>query len=527
MHESRSAHGVLDGLAALVRRWRIVVPFAVVTPIVVFVLTAPTPAVYEASADVLLDRKGQAISGLREVEWWEFDAARAVRTQAELARLPDVKRLAVAAAEDRGLPAGSLVGASDVTEDGLTDIMTFGVRDGDPEVAIALATIYAEQYVAHRRALETTAIRRAIGVVSDQLANARARGVPPDSYADLVRQLQRLHAGLATVAGNVQLVRPARTAARVEHTLWRDTLMALVLGLVTGIGLAGLAGLVDPRARSVEEISDQLGLPVLGRLPLQRRGARTSVATALLRGEDDEGAEAIRMLRIALESVAGSQRIVMVTSSVAGEGKSTTAASLAVSLALAGRDVVLVDLDLRRPDLWRIFDLPKSPGIVELARGVAREADAAHGISLLTPTAGSALADSGSAPDTRGSLRVVPAGNALAVNTESIVVGGSLRPVLEALTTSADLVLVDGPPALQSADALALGSGVVDGFVLVAQTRRYRRRYAAELERFLARSSATALGLVVLGTRQELEPARGAYAPVREPRAGLHGLGHA
>ena len=515
MHESRSAHGVLDGLAALVRRWRIVVPFAVVTPIVVFVLTAPTPAVYEASADVLLDRKGQAISGLREVEWWEFDAARAVRTQAELARLPDVKRLAVAAAEDRGLPAGSLVGASDVTEDGLTDIMTFGVRDGDPEVAIALATIYAEQYVAHRRALETTAIRRAIGVVSDQLANARARGVPPDSYADLVRQLQRLHAGLATVAGNVQLVRPARTAARVEYTLWRDTLMALVLGLVTGIGLAGLAGLVDPRARSVEEISDQLGLPVLGRLPLQRRGARTSVATALLRGEDDAGAEAIRMLRIALESVAGSQRIVMVTSSVAGEGKSTTAASLAVSLALAGRDVVLVDLDLRRPDLWRIFDLPKSPGIVE------------HGISLLTPTAGSALADSGSAPDTRGSLRVVPAGNALAVNTESIVVGGSLRPVLEALTTSADLVLVDGPPALQSADALALGSGVVDGFVLVAQTRRYRRRYAPELERFLARSSATPLGLVVLGTRQELEPARGAYAPVREPRAGLHGLGHA
>jgi len=494
------------------------VPFVVATPLMVYALTAPTAATYESSADVLLDRKGQAISGLRDYEWYSFDAARAVNTQVELARLPDIEVRALTAAAERGLNASGLFGRSAVTEDGLTDLMTFHVRDGDPEVAAQLATIYAEQYVAHRRELDTRALRRAIAIVSAQLATVRAQGADPSAYAHLVEKEQQLHTGLATITSNARLVRPGSDTTRVAPAPRHDTLAALALGVIVGLGLAGLANLLDARARTADEISEQLGLPVLGRLPIAGSAARTSAVRALLNGEERSGTEAVRMLRASLALVRSDRNheVVMVTSSVAGEGKSTTVASLAVALALAGRDVVLVDLDLRRPVLWRIFDLPKAPGIAELARGMARIDEVMHDL-YLGASSDDAPGQASDAATATGTLRVVPAGNTLATDLESVVAGDGLRDALGLLRQNADVVFVDSPPVLQTGDVLSLTS-VVDSFILVAQTKRYRRHYARELERLLALSPATPLGLVVVGKPHELEPARRSFPASRRER---------
>ena len=522
MHESRSAHRIVDALIALARRWRLMAPFVLATPLVVFALTARTPATYESSADVLLDRKGEAISQLRAGEWYYFDAPRAMRTQVQLARLPEVERRALAAAAERGVDATALFGRSTVSDDGVTDLLTFHVRDGNPVAAAELATLYAEQYVAHRRALDTQALRRASAVVSAQLAAARAQGADPSTYAGLIEKQQQLQTELATISGNARVVRPGGEAERVAPTPWRDASAALVLGLVLGLGLAGLAGTLDARPRSADEISEGVGLPVVGRLPLERASARTSPVLALLEGDHSEGAEAVRVLRasLPLARLRRDKPIVMVTSAVAGEGKSTTTASLAVSFALAGRDVVLVDLDVRRPAMWRIFDVPKGPGIAELARGLADVADVTHPVSL--------SAADGTAETPRssgGTLRVVPAGNTLAADPGSIVAGPGLGAALETLRTTADIVLVDSPPALQTGDVVALGS-LVDALVLVAQTGRFRRHYARELERLLAFSLAIPLGLVVIGDPHELAPAARSASRVR-PELGvdMRGLG--
>lgn len=508
MHESRSAHQVSDRLAAFGRRWRIFVPVALATPLVALALTASTRATYESSAEVLIDRKGQAISGLRDLDWYYYDASRALNTQVELARLPDVERRVVEAAKKEGLNASGLWGRSTVTEDGVTDLMTFRVRDGDPETAAQLATIYAREYVAHRRAIDTTALRRARAVLSAQLARARAQGVDPATYAHLAEKQQQIQTGLAALSANTRLVRPGVGATRVAPLVLNETLLAVALGLVVGLGLAALASLLDARARSADEISEQLGLPLLGRIPLERGGGqRTSSAEALHLYEDSIVAEPMEMLRANLELVLDDgPALVMVTSSVPNEGTTRTAAQLAVALARAGRDVVLVDLDLRRPSVARAFDVPKAPGIVELARGRTTREQAAHAVAF------SEKASDGSIPgDTQpvshGRLRVVPAGNTLTADSESITASPGLRTALDSLKQDAEVVLVDAPPLLRSGDALTLSSQV-DALLLLAHTHRYRRHFARELTRLLAQSPARPLGLVVVGERREVEAVR-------------------
>ena len=101
---------------------------------------------------------------------------------------------------------------------------------------------------------------------------------------------------------------------------------------------------------------------------------------------------------------------------------------------------------------------------------------------------------------------MVPAGNTLTADPEAVVAGTGLRTALDLLKQAADIVLVDSPSLLRSADALTLSSQV-DAVLLVAHTRRYRRQFSRELARVLAQSPARPLGIVIIGERREV----GAY----------------
>jgi polysaccharide biosynthesis transport protein len=526
MHESRSLQAALESLVALGRRWRIFVPFAIVTPLVVLALTSSTPNRYESSAEVLLNRQGVDLSGLRDST--SAYPIRALKTQAEIARLYEVASRVVDAAELPELDAFGFLGQSSVMAEGLTDLMTFQVRDRDPEQAARLATIYAAQYVAYRKDLDTQALRRAIAVVGGQLKRSRAQGTDPSIYGDLVQKQQQLDTALTSLEANATLVGPAVTATRIAPRPLRASFLALGLGLVVGIGLAALAGLLDPRARTANEISELLGLPLLARLPLERGARRGSDGLVMLRLEDGPEAEAIRVLRANLvDPLASQEGIVMVTSSVAGEGKSTTVANLAVALALSGRSVALVDLDLRRPAISRLFHLPSSPGMADVVHGTAELEGATHLVPLDRPSDESDDARSAKGQSPRGSLRVVTAGAALSSDATEIVAGRALPAALESLRRVVDVVLVDSPPLLRSSDALGL-TAHADGLLFVASTRLYRRRYTYEIARLLALSPATPLGLVVIGEPGELEfVARHAYVDRRDLRRDLGALGRA
>jgi non-specific protein-tyrosine kinase len=217
-------------------------------------------------------------------------------------------------------------------------------------------------------------------------------------------------------------------------------------------------------------------------------------------------AEAFRMVRANLDFVMLDRdvRTIMVTSALQQEGKSTTIANVAIALARAGRRVVLVDLDLRRPVLARFFGL-NGPGLTQVALGQSPLEEALTPISLTDPPArGRRFARrrgaNGNGALTRellGQLEVLPSGP-IPPDPGEFVSSPALGRILHALRERADVVLVDAPRALHVGDVIALSSRV-DGIVVVARSKALRRRTLAELSRLLAPVRTRALGFVVTG----------------------------
>jgi capsular exopolysaccharide synthesis family protein len=188
--------------------------------------------------------------------------------------------------------------------------------------------------------------------------------------------------------------------------------------------------------------------------------------------------DAYRRLRAAIHFAANTApiRSLMITSATAGEGKSTTAANLAVATALQGRRVILVDADLRGSSLAAMFGVQVEPGLSDILTGQAPVHRALH-------------------PTGIQDLLLVPAGSP-AANASELLAGPRMRELVEELTGMADLVIVDTPPCLPVADAEVLGSQM-DAAALViglGQTEKEAVRMARDL---LEQAHVRVLGAVI------------------------------
>jgi non-specific protein-tyrosine kinase len=244
-------------------------------------------------------------------------------------------------------------------------------------------------------------------------------------------------------------------------------------------------------------------------------------------------AEMFRILRSTLDvgPMLDRRRVLMVTSALAGEGKSTTAANLAIAMAHAGRRVVLVDLDLRRPRLEKLFRLPPGPGVTDVLLAKARLEDALVRIPLAPagrqqPADGLEESGNGGRHDggdgyrngssSGGTLDVIRAGEPV-THTGDFLLTPTLAELFAHLRVRelGDLVIVDGPPLLLSADALTLSSHV-DALLLVARANTLRREQIGQLKRTLAVAPAAKLGLVVVGDMGSQTGPYHHYPPARE-----------
>ncbi len=230
--------------------------------------------------------------------------------------------------------------------------------------------------------------------------------------------------------------------------------------------------------------SDSLGLES----PRVARRAARSSASAALKGRFAEEAE---LLRTNLEtSLADLDRpSIMVTSTLPGEGRTTVAANLARSLALAGRRVVLVDLDLRQPGIHDQVGVPNDIGVVDVILG-DRSADACLRFVTL---------DAGSDGGPSGGLYVLTAGR-IERNPREIIGGKRTRNLLRALEAEADVVLVDGPSVLGNADATLIGR-LVGGTLLVVESGRTPTTRVEQAKTELMGHQVRLLGVVLNKTR--------------------------
>lgn len=505
--QASDLHGssLRDYLRVVRRRKWIILQAVVLVPAAAVAFSLQQQRLYESESEVLLSRQNLAaiLTGTPD-PILNQSADRVAQTQADLARVPEVARRVLAALKLRDRTPDDLLAASEVSPKPNADLLVFTVTDPEPSLARRLAGEYANQFTLYRRELDTGALERARLEVAERLEELDREGQRDSAlYASLAEKEQQLKTLEALQTSNAFVVREAGVAKQVQPRPARNGVLGLALGLVLGLGLAFLWEALDTRVRTAQEIGERLGLPLLARLPAPPKRLQKDNRLVMLAEPSGVHAEAFRMLRTNLDFARLDRdvRTIMVTSALEREGKSTTAANLAVALARSGQRVVLVDLDMRRPDLDRFFRLDGRLGLTHVVLGHAtlREALTPIVVGGAEPRGGVLRPNGNGSPD--GELLVLRSGP-IPPEAGEFVATHALGEVLAALRDRADTVIVDSPPLLNVGDAMAL-STMVDAVLVVAQVNLVRRGSLNELHRLLTTMPAHKLGFVMAGAGGE------------------------
>jgi capsular exopolysaccharide synthesis family protein len=385
----------------------------------------------------------------------------------------------------------ALLANSSVVPQVNADVLQFSVRDRDSAVATRLTNAYAGAFVQYKVDLATAALIRARNELDSRIKRLEATGeTTSDLYRTLVRNEQQLRT-MQLLEARDAVLPSIGTAAQVAPTPKRTAFFGAILGFVAGLALALLWEALDTRLRSAKQIEDVLNLPLLARLPEPPRHLRSSDRLVMIEEPTSLHAEVVQILRSNFEVVnaAIAARTVMVTSCAQREGKSTTVANLAVALARSGKNVALVDLDLREPIIARFFNLPADVGITDVVRGNVPLKQAMGSVRV----------------SSSHRLSVLPIGRR-PENPGEFASSDALKEVLGQLRSTYDLVLVDAPPMGVVSDAMAIASSV-DGVLVIAREGRVDLSQLENLSRNLDLVATPKLGFVVTGTRMH-EPYR-------------------
>lgn len=277
---------------------------------------------------------------------------------------------------------------------------------------------------------------------------------------------------------------------QVEPKMTNLVGLGAFFGALVGFGLAWIVEVLDKRFRAPDEIRASLGLPILGHIPLidadskhhQPRGKAAAMAPVLCVAHHRKGqqAEAYRTLRTTLffSAQGDGLKIIQVTSPNPGDGKTTTAANLALSMADAGKKILLVDADFRRPRVHKIMGVSNSIGLWGVIEGELE-------ISEATQNSGAANLDlmtSGGRPS----------------NPAELLTSARFKDFLDVVRERYDFVIVDTPPVLPVTDASAVAPRV-DAVLLVIQLTKNSRATARHATETLTAIGGRILGIVVNG----------------------------
>jgi polysaccharide biosynthesis transport protein len=511
-----SSSSLLEYIAVLSRRKWAMLPVLVLIPLVALAISLQQRPVYEASAELLLSHANLAasLSGVTDPSA-ALQPDRDAQTQADLARVPEVAARALAAAHVKGRTPLDFLHSSRVSTRSNADLLDFSVQAYDQKLAERLATAYARQFLIYRAELDTTALRSALSGVQQRLDQLKGAGATRSSlFAELTAKKQQLISIEALQPTTAFLVRPAQSAEQVRPRPARTAGLSLGLAIMLAVGEAFLLEALDTRVRTGEEIEDRLGLSLLGRLPAPPRHA----SPLTMVDDVNPYSEAIRSLRPAFDHrrLGAHTNLVMVTSALTAEGKSTTIANLAVALAQGGRHVLLCDLDARRPTIAQLFDLDSRPGVLDVLQGSATLDDAAQTFVTRRGSWRQAANGNGGATDTAGRLEVVPLGHPPPDPAE-LMASQSMADFLQTLRRRAGIVLIDAPALLSVGDGVAL-SGEADAMLVIARLDVVRRSTLTELRRVLATCDCGKLGFVLTGASLSSSYGYGYDYPRRSPR---------
>jgi capsular exopolysaccharide synthesis family protein len=259
----------------------------------------------------------------------------------------------------------------------------------------------------------------------------------------------------------------------------RNIGLAMLLGGVAGVALAFLLEMLDATVTTREHVEERLGLPFLGIIPTIEREKDDIVRDLFVHAHPQSvAAECLRSIRTNLLFMSPDRplRTILVTSSGPGEGKTTTATSLAEIMADGGNRVLLVDADMRRPRLHKVFGFTPQHGLSSLILGEGRLGDVVHATGI-------------------ANLSVLTCGS-VPPNPAELLHAQGFKGILAEASEKFDRVIIDSPPAGVVADAVVVSTHV-DGTLLVLKARETSRDAAMRTIRALGDVNARIFGAVL------------------------------
>ncbi len=314
-------------------------------------------------------------------------------------------------------------------------------------------------------------------------------------YSDqIASEMRQLNLNKEAGAINIRPVDSAGPGMESYPKRPKTLAVGLLMGSMVGFGLAWLRELLDQRLKSVDEIASVMQLPVIGALPIitgvrgQGDSGRSEGGRIVALQPRCAAAEAVRTLRTALHfGLAGPDaKVFVVTSPAPGDGKSTVASNLAITMAQAGQRVLLIDADMRKPTQHIIFENGSEVGTAAMLSGTAAPGEAIFpsGIDLLD---------------------LMPCG-ATPPNPVELLTNGVLNEALSQLGAHYDRIVIDSPPVMPVADARMIAA-LADCTMLVLRAERSTKRLSVAARDELLKVRTQRLGLVVNAVPMH----RGAY----------------
>lgn len=383
---------------------------------------------------------------------------------------------------------------------------TQGLRERNPEVdALNQRILYAHLALRDAVGAALEGLESRLAALDQRIGGGRARlrtfpgkesritqlqleaSILNDTYRYLLTEHESARLTEATIGPYINLLDPASPAFRVGTTLRQKIVLGVLVGLLLGLGGAFFLEYLDQTIKNAGDVERVTGVPILGLIPHDPalaagsgNGRRAPVAVVTRMGADPPAAEAFRALRTNVTFVGAEKplQFVAITSPGPGEGKSTTAVNLAVALAQGGHRTLLIDGDLRRPSIHRVFGLVQEPGLTDVLVGHAPAREAVR-------------------PEVVPGLDILP-GGPVPPNPSELLGSGAMTTLINGFRREYHYIIIDTPPTLPVTDASVVASNA-DAAILVLRSGDTEETAAQRALEQLHRVHARIAGAVLNG----------------------------
>jgi capsular polysaccharide biosynthesis protein/Mrp family chromosome partitioning ATPase len=481
-------------LDAIRRHARMIVVLVIVATVAAVLVSRALPDQYKATTRLVLEEPDNPLAS-SDAEAIQ----RQLATTDSLLTTPQVLDRAAAA-----VPGSSRAELQDSVSSKVDDsasIIDVEGADGDPKRAAAIANAVASAFIAERTQLERDRLGQARKSLLAEITALQGSPSADVQISAIRERISELTVALVSAGSELQIAERAEPPTQpASPRPFRNGVLAFVAALFLGVLLALGRDLLVPRVGGARDLSRLTRLTVLAGVPYVRSwlGRRRRYASAA----EDEAYQTLRAW-VELQLPAEATRVLLLTSAVHSEGKTTATARLGQALAEAGNGVLLVSADLRRPTLHTLFGVEPGMGVADVLEELSLDAEI-EASTLIEPHIVQVRAAT-SGPRGHGELSLLTSGSnpdravrALTTETGRLFFAG-LRAV------GFDYVLVDGPPLLGIADSTVLAQEA-DDLLVIARLDRVTVENAVDLREMLSRLPTPVLGLVVIGTPSETSP---------------------